>query len=124
MVDLYLDPLTHDLAINDDGDFFLTKTTAQASIQQVKIELQTFKGEWFFNTLEGVPYHQELLIKDKSRASKTLADSILLNYINNIDIVEKVNRFDSSLDVFKRVYKLSFDFTDIYGETLTISTEL
>ena len=57
--DLMLDPLTHDLDIQD-GDLFLGADVAQA----VKIRLLFIRGEWFLNTLEGVPYFEQVFIKN------------------------------------------------------------
>ena len=54
MTDLLIDPVTHDLVIEEG---FLSYTTDLELIRQrLEITLKTYRGEWFPNALYGVPY--------------------------------------------------------------------
>jgi hypothetical protein len=68
MTDLRLDPLTNDL-IYTDGDLVTVADdpdarTADETRQRVEFVLRTQLGEWSFDTAFGIPYLEEILIKD------------------------------------------------------------
>ncbi len=62
MIDLKLDPITHDLIIND-FTFEITETKQDEVIQRLKVLLLFFKGEWKYNLNYGIPYFQEVFVK-------------------------------------------------------------
>lgn len=121
MADIELDPLTHDLKITDNK-LALVSTSSKETVQKVKMALLLFKGEWFANTLEGVPYFQEIFIRYKNNSSKNIVDSILRNYINNIDVVKNIISFKSEVSPSTRVYSLTFKFEDIYGNIINLES--
>jgi hypothetical protein len=57
--DLKIDPLTGDLVI-EDGDFVWV-SGIDAIEQDLRTALLMFRGEWFLDLTEGVPYHQSIL---------------------------------------------------------------
>lgn len=57
--DLALDLTTHDLLVTR-GDLALTVSAAQA----VSIRLLFFLNDWFLNTLIGLPYFQQIFVKN------------------------------------------------------------
>lgn len=57
-MDFKLDPLTGDLAF-ENGDLVLVDGT-DAIIQQIRIRLNFFLGEWFLDSREGTPWYQIL----------------------------------------------------------------
>lgn len=60
------------LRLNDDGDLDVVNnnlilTTGQEAIKQdLQTRLKTFLSEWFLDISEGVPYYQEILVKQPS----------------------------------------------------------
>lgn len=112
-----------------DGDIDITgdtlnlvKNTAKLSQQEVETALSTFKGEWFANTLDGVPYFQELLTNKK--IDKRIIDSALKLFISNIRSVARIKTFKSIVNISTRTYILYFDYVDIYGEVISITYDL
>ncbi len=67
MTQSLLDPVTHDLV--REGGSFVRTTGAQEIAQGIKVRLLLFRGEAFLNTLLGVPYFSEILIKGIDEAS-------------------------------------------------------
>lgn len=68
MTDLRLDPLTNDL-VYTNGDLETVADdpialTADETRQRVEFVLRMQLGEWTFDTAFGVPYLEEILIKD------------------------------------------------------------
>lgn len=62
MSDLLMDFATNDLMITN-GD--LSLATGDVAIQQdLQQRLQLWLGEWFLDTTKGVPYRQQILIKN------------------------------------------------------------
>lgn len=59
MVDILLDPVG-DLYISPTGDIRLEDSVAQ----KIRIRLLWFEGEWRWDTEEGMPYFDRLLIKN------------------------------------------------------------
>jgi hypothetical protein len=53
-----------DLALVN-GDLVLVDGLA-AIAQDVSTRLQMFKGEWFLNTDDGIPYYEKILVKNPS----------------------------------------------------------
>lgn len=58
-MDLKLDPLTHDLALDETGDVLLLDGI-EAIAQQIRIRLLFVRGEWFLDRREGTPYVGEI----------------------------------------------------------------
>ena len=68
MMDLKLDPITNDLVFDDNGDLTLIDGTERI-VQQCRIRLRTFRGEWFADRRVGMPYYQRMLgVKPLSQA--------------------------------------------------------
>ncbi len=58
-MDLKLDPVTGDLAIEDNDLVLIDGTEAVA--QDIEIRLRFFLGEWFLDQRLGVPYYEKIL---------------------------------------------------------------
>ena len=72
-MDLKLDPITHDLAFDDNGDLTLVDGVERI-VQQSKIRLRTFRGEWFADERVGMPYYQRILGVKPLRKAVVVAD--------------------------------------------------
>lgn len=86
----------------------LTETVGQ----RLKIRLLTFYGEWFVNTVYGVPYFQRLL--GQKQTSKAAADLIFQQQILAEEDVKEIVTFNSTF--VNRKYSLSFSVRVVTGE--------
>lgn len=113
MADLKLNLSDHDIALVD-GDFDVTETEAESLQQRLKIKLLTFKGEWYLNTQEGVPYFQSIFGKNRAKES---IDAIFKQKILEEPEVQQLIEFSSSIDNVTRVYRLQFRIKSINEDT-------
>lgn len=86
----------------------LTETVGQ----RLKIRLLTFYGEWFINTVYGVPYFSRLL--GVKQTSKAAADLIFQQQILAEEGVKEIVTFNSTF--VNRKYSLSFSVRVVTGE--------
>ena len=73
--------------------------------QQIKINLLTFLGEWFLDNTLGVPYLEEILIKNPRMAS---VETILRNHISSVPNVIRITSFGLGWDRQKRTLSVEF----------------
>jgi hypothetical protein len=113
-LDFKLDPTNWDI-IWRNGSLRKEETTqplTETVGQRLKIRLQTFLGEWFINTVYGVPYWQRLLgIKQTSKAA---ADLIFQTEILKEQGVKELVTFESTF--VNRKYSLIFSVRVVTGE--------
>lgn len=68
---------THRDLLLVDGDLCLTSDAnpigTHPVLQTILQRLRMFRGEWFLNTTLGVPYYQQILVKNPNRSSIDLA---------------------------------------------------
>lgn len=92
---------------SSDGDLHLL-SDLDAVKQDITIRLQMFRGEWFLDTEEGMPYFQEILVKNPNiNAIKTL----FANAILSTPTVTSVNNLALDYDKALRTLLVSFDAT-------------
>jgi hypothetical protein len=96
---------------------FTTQPFTQTVEQRLRIRLQTFLEEYFWDTTYGIPYFQRLL--GKKQTSKAAADLIFqTNILAEVGVKEIVS-FDSTF--VNRVYSLTFRVKVVDG---TISSPI
>ena len=117
MADLKLDA-SGDLAVEDDNLVILTDDSAIA--QNLSIRLKFFKGEWFLDLRIGVPYYQQILIKNPSL---TVVRSIFREVILETAGIASISFFDLSVDSAIRLATLRFTALKDDGGTLDFSEE-
>lgn len=108
MIDLKLDPETHDLMI-EAFDIGLV-SGADETVQHVKQRLLTFEGEWFLDLSAGVPWFEDVLgkprdlrvveavLKAEIRASPGVR-SLSLFAISPINGQERAARLDFTMQI-------------------------
>lgn len=94
MLDLLLDR-SGDLQISAGGDLSLTGSVAQA----ILIRLRWFLSEWKFGPEFGLPYYQEILVKN---ASSFRAKQLIREQIMSVDGVQDVTELSVTADPAKR----------------------
>ena len=110
MTDLKLDQLTHDLVI-ENGDLVLV-TEAEALVQNIKVRLYTFYGEWAFDTTQGVPYFEDILVKNPNISN---IQAILKNVILETKGVTKLSSFIFEYEPRTRSASLVFTVESEFG---------
>lgn len=90
-----------DLVITKGGDIVLADSVRQA----IRIRLLWFAGEWRFNTGYGIPYYDEVYIKNPNLEKIKL---ILSREIHNVDEVVDVQNMDIVMDKQNRVANVTF----------------
>jgi hypothetical protein len=118
MPDIKLNNLTWDIDISSGGFQLTDDTTGETLAQKIGIALKLFKGEWFVNKNDGVPYHQQIL---QHKGDKALTDAILRSYILNIAGVASVPRFNSTINKATRTYTLNFQVVGTDGSVVEIA---
>lgn len=107
--DTYLDPKTNGIARVSD---------AEALRQKIIHRLKLFKGEWFLDSSEGVPYFQNILGQN---ISLSLATQILTNEIKKEAEVVDVQNISFNFDSTARTYGYTATIVSIYSENFAIS---
>lgn len=112
-MDLLLDVNTHD-AVFFNGPLtkeYTTQPFTQTVAQRLKIRLLTFKGEYVFNTVYGVPYWQEIL------GRKTTKEAVDLIYQQQILLESGVKEITSFSSTFEnRIYSMTFRVKVVSGD--------
>lgn len=99
-----------DLALSDDGDLEVTLGSArvvtgtEALAQRLSIRLKFFRGDWFLNVLEGVPYHDYVLRK---RTSAAVRREVFRRAIATTRGVQQIVSLNVELDQRTRVLSVT-----------------
>ena len=80
--------------------------------QQIKMTLLTFLGEWFLDINWGVPYLEDVLIKNPRMSS---VESILRSRIKAVPDVDKIVSFSMEFNRRYRTLKVSFEADTLLG---------
>jgi hypothetical protein len=80
--------------------------------QQIKINLLSFLGEWFLDVTYGVPYLEEILVKNPRMAS---VETILRSHISSVPDVIRIDHLGLSWDRQKRYLFVEFACTTNLG---------
>ncbi len=117
MKDLKLDP-TGDLLISG-FDLVLVDGRDQVG-QRLKTRLKTFLGEWFLDIDRGVPYFEDVLVKnpDMARVNAVLTQQILLD-----SEITSVTSFATSFDGTTRRLRYDIVVDTVFG-TLFLTDNL
>jgi hypothetical protein len=122
MRDIALDTTTHDLtfAAFDLG----LVNDADRVVQQIKIRLLFFFGEWFLDTRRGVPYFEDILKKSPDRV---IVEGAFREQIETTPDVQTVDELTLDYNNATRLLSVAFRVTTTFGTadgTLPISVEV
>lgn len=101
----------------ENGDLVLVDGV-DAITQHLQIALRTWKGEWFLNRDEGVPYLGRIYGKP---ARRELITATLRKAIMAVPGVSRIVSFSLDLDAQTRALSIAFDVRVTTGETLTFT---
>lgn len=118
MRDIALNTDTHDLQITDFDLSFIENVDQIA--QNLNIRLRFFRGEWYLNTLVGIPYYQYFFIKNPNQIQ---VDSFIKNEIYDTEGVTTINDYSSAFDAVTRNYSVNFNCSALDSD-ITIEASL
>ena len=107
-----------DLNQQDSGDIEITNNNIDLVLGQEEVRqrllqrLRTFLGEWFLDKSIGVPYFQDILVKNPNL---NLVDAILKVEITETPGVLELLEYDSSLNKSTRQFSVTFTARTISG---------
>lgn len=119
-MNLKLDPVTHDIFFSNFRLATLV-TKAEDLGQRLKVKLLLFKGEWFLNINYGVPYYQEVFVR---QSSKDKVDDIFRAQIASEDGVVDLLSYSSVFNTSTRSFAVTASVMAESGEIQTISLEI
>jgi len=112
------------IKLNDDNDLDITNNEmslvdeTEEIAQMLRTRLKLYRGEWFLNTGEGVPWLQEILGKTNT---KNGIESIIKDQILQTPGVKSLEEFSSEINTATRQLNVSFQ---VKTESDTISLEV
>jgi len=119
--DLYIDPLTNDLAIDAvTGSLRMCTTIQELTRQRVEITLRTFLNEWFYDTTFGTPYFESIFGKNKRNS----ADLAIKTTVLNVEGVVQILSYTSLLDKTLRTLTVAMTIKSDSGDIIPIEVSL
>ena len=118
MADLALSTVDDDLLIENDNLSIIDGTAGYE--QNLVIRLRFFKGDWFLDQRLGVPYYDDIFLKNPDLI---LVRTIFREVILETAGTDSIERFDLSVDSATRIMSLSFTVKLITGEIVDFSRE-
>lgn len=110
MNDLLLDPITHDLVV-ENVDLVVVKGADRVR-QQLVVKLRLWVGEWFLDTEFGTPYLESILGKQITLGGAVAA---IKQSILEVNDVQQITRFDYNFDRKARRLVVDFDALTPFG---------
>lgn len=110
MIDFALDPKTGDLVFEDFNFSYIGGV--DQICQNLAIRLRFIQGEWFLNTLAGIPYYKYFFIKNPNQIQ---VETFLKDEISNTPGIIEITSFSSDFDGINRKYQVNFGCRSIDG---------
>ena len=114
MNDLLLDN-DHDLVISE-FDLAITDDDSRLK-QKIKQELLSFKGDWFLDVEQGIPYYQEIL---GQRNSIEAIRSMFIEALRDIDEIADIKDLELNLDAATRILSIKLEVIDSLGSIVSL----
>ena len=113
-----------DILLGSDGDIALSKadiTLTNSLCQKISIHLRWFLNEWKFNRNIGVPYYEEIFVKqyDLDNIKQILEEEIL-----SVDGVEEISSLEASVDMENRTLFVTCSVVQADGEEIIVEVNV
>ncbi len=119
MSDLTMDLSTNDLLVTN-GDLSLV-SGVDAITQDLQQSLQVWAGEWFLDTTVGIPYRQQILVKNPNL---DLVQADLVNAALSVPGITEVTSFTFNYDSTNRSITVQIEANTSSGQTITAQTQV
>lgn len=106
-------PVLHDLELTEGQLTFVSGKTAIA--QKCVERLKFFKGEWYQNQKEGIPYFDSIFVKNPSLPG---IRKIIVDTLTSVRGVQSVDNVTVELDKLTRILTVSWSVTTDGNETI------
>lgn len=123
MKDLLLDTITHDIDITDYNLSLVGEEGDELNrvVQDLKIRLWFFMGEWFLDISKGVPYFRDILVKSPDlNAIEAILKEVIFETKNVLEILS----FDLAYNSSARTMSVQFQVNTTFGPTERLTLEL
>lgn len=100
--------LENDLVLTSDAD----PDGTQPVLQDILQRLSFFLGEWFMDNTQGLPWFQQILIKNPDQSK---IDALFLNTIMGTPGVIQVNAYSFTVNSTQRILSVSFNALSTSG---------
>jgi len=100
-----------DLQLTNDANPQGTDSIIQLTMQRLRL----FLGEWFMDTQDGLPWYQQILVKNTDKAT---VDGLLRDCILSTPGVSALLAYNSSQDKSRRTMTVSFTILTATGKRL------
>ncbi len=115
---LFIDPETHDLVFDDNGDFAMIHG-GETSAQCVRLTLEVYKGEWFLDERHGTDYPR--IFADSPPEDAEVKDIVRAAIYQESD-VQHIDTLDVKRELTSR--RLGVNFTGRLQSEQSISVEV
>lgn len=109
--DLALSVSSHDLVFAENGDLIIISGAEQVA-QQIKCKLRFWLGEWFLDSRKGVPYLDNILVKNPNLQQ---IRSIFRTQILGVAGVSSIDALTLEWDQKIRILIVYYAVTTSYG---------
>jgi len=99
-----ISPTFNDLLVQN-GDLVITPTQLDAIQQHIVQRIRIFLGEWFLDNTIGLPYFQQILVKNPNQS---VIDSLFASQILSTPGVTLLNSYSFRVDFVNRTLNISF----------------
>lgn len=108
--DIALHANRHDIIV-DKGELLLIDDKERI-VQQAKIRLLIWHGEWFLDARKGVPYMERVLVK---KPNLKHIRQLFMEQLASIDGVKRVTKLNLNLNAQARILTVIFELDTDYG---------
>lgn len=113
-----------DILLDSSGDIALNRADIVLSdsvCQKISIRLRWFLNEWKFNKNAGVPYYEEIFVKqyDIENVKQLLEEEIL-----SVDEVDEISSLEASVDIENRALSVSCSVVLTDGEEVKVEVNV
>ncbi len=109
--DLKIDTETWDIILDDSNDWELVEDADEVA-QRVAVALKWHRGEWLFNTDLGLPYRDQIMVKNPQLDQ---IRGIMRTLITGIEDVEALTQLELDYSPTERKLRVSGTISTIYG---------
>ena len=121
MPDLYLNPNTNDIEFFN-GLSRLTQNSGEDARQGVSYILKLFRGEWFKDTTEGIPYirNADNPLQLLGKSNKDIFDAYIKEAILSVEAVNAIDIYESLWNKKERKIQITARIRAVDGSTVSI----
>lgn len=117
MKDFLLEENTNNLSlVNRDLSFTLDNSSYLA--QKLKIRLSFFLGEWYLNVLKGIPYFDQILIKNPDL---NFVEDLIKTEITTTPGVDTLESFNLTYENSTKELLIEFSVSTLEGEIIDVT---